>query len=80
MISGKRSATGKPILANDPHLHVQISLDLVHDAHPGSWLERRGRVACPDCRALSSGTTIVLHGASRISASMYRIFTLSRSI
>ena len=65
VIGGAHTTTGKPMLANDPHLSPSM---------PGIWyqmglhcacaVQRGGLHASPACRASSSGTTTGSPGAS----------------
>jgi penicillin amidase len=43
-VSGAKSTTGKPLLANDPHLTIQM---------PGSWMEMH--LSCPDLEVAGVG-------------------------
>ena len=71
-ISGKRTSTGKPILANDPHLlyNFPSTWYMTHLQAPGLNVEER---RCPACPASSSVTTTGSHGGSPILDSMCRI-------
>ena len=42
VLSGKRTPTGKPILANDPHSELQLPFHLVYDASAGAGLNVEG--------------------------------------
>ena len=75
VIAPSRTATGRPILANDPHRQLDVAVAALHRGLECAGSQRHRRRRAGAARNFVSDTTTTLRSASRSFRSIKKIFT-----